>query len=164
LKALVKKVDMLIVGGGIANTFLAATGYNVGKSLYEPDFIDEAKSLMTVTQIPIPTDVVCDEEGRILDIGPKTAESFSNYIQQAGTILWNGPLGVFEKPRFANGTRVVAQAIARAPGFSVAGGGDTLAAIEQFGVSEQVSYISTGGGAFLEFVEGKELPGIAALG
>jgi phosphoglycerate kinase len=181
LKSLAEKVDILIVGGGIANTFIAAAGYSIGKSLYEPEFIDEAKKLMTVTSIPIPVDVVVATEfsehavatikfvheigpdDRILDIGPKTAQLFAQEIKKAGTILWNGPVGVFEWSQFAEGTRVLAEAIASSTAFSVAGGGDTLAAIEQFGISDKVSYTSTGGGAFLEFVEGKVLPGIAAL-
>jgi len=186
LESLLTKVDQLIVGGGIANTFLAATGVAVGKSLHEPDMLDTARALLAQakakgTSIPLPTDVVVASEFSpsavaatrsvdavgadelILDIGPATAESLATLLQSAGTILWNGPVGVFEFDQFAGGTRVIAQAIAASSAFSLAGGGDTLAAIEKFGVESGISYISTGGGAFLEFVEGKTLPAVAAL-
>ena len=186
LESLLSKVDQLIVGGGIANTFLAATGVAVGKSLHEPDMLDTARTLLAQakakgTMIPLPTDVVvatqfastavattrpvdevADDE-LILDIGPATARSLATLLQSAGTILWNGPVGVFEFDSFAGGTRVIAEAIASSPAFSLAGGGDTLAAIEKFGVESGISYISTGGGAFLEFAEGKKLPAVAAL-
>ena len=186
LESLLSKVDQLIVGGGIANTFLAATGVAVGKSLHEPDMLDTARTLLAQakakgTMIPLPTDVVVATEFAstavattrpvdevadnelILDIGPATARSLATLLQSAGTILWNGPVGVFEFDSFAGGTRVIAEAIASSPAFSLAGGGDTLAAIEKFGVESGISYISTGGGAFLEFVEGKTLPAVAAL-
>ncbi len=174
------KVDQLIVGGGIANTFLAAAGKGVGKSLCEMDMIETAKRLMEKVSIPLPVDVVVgqslddakgvlksvddvDNADMILDIGPETAASLASIIEGARTIIWNGPVGVFENEAFAAGTRAIAEAIARADAFSIAGGGDTLAAIDKFGVADQVSYISTGGGAFLEFVEGKTLPAVAAL-
>jgi phosphoglycerate kinase len=186
LDSLLDKVDELIVGGGIANTFIAAAGYDVGKSLYEPDLIHDAQRLIQKAHanggsIPIPRDVVVarsfsadaeplvrhvDEVGQdemILDIGPLTAVEYSEIIAGAGTVIWNGPVGVFEFSPFAVGTRAVAEAIERSRALSIAGGGDTLAAIEQFGVREGVTYISTGGGAFLEFVEGKTLPAVAAL-
>jgi phosphoglycerate kinase len=186
LESLLAKVDKLIVGGGIANTFLAATGVPVGKSLYEPELLDVARRLMTQArargaEIPLPTDVVVAKElaatahadvrsihevgpdERILDIGPDSAERLSGMLQSAGTIIWNGPVGVFEFEQFGEGTRAIAQAIARSKAFSLAGGGDTLAAIEKYGVEDGISYISTGGGAFLEFVEGKPLPAVAAL-
>ena len=186
LESLLSKVDQLIVGGGIANTFLAATGVSVGKSLHEPDMLETARSLLAQakakgTAIPLPTDVVVAKEFSptavattravetvaadelILDIGPSTARSLAALLQSAGTILWNGPVGVFEFDSFAGGTQVIAEAIAASPAFSLAGGGDTLAAIEKFGVESGISYISTGGGAFLEFVEGKTLPAVAAL-
>jgi phosphoglycerate kinase len=186
LEALLEKVDKLIVGGGIANTFLAATGVNVGKSLHEADMLDVARKLLQQarakgTEIPLPTDVVVGREfaatahadvrpvkavkpdEMILDIGPDTAEAFSTLLQQAGTIIWNGPVGVFEFDQFGEGTKAIATAIARSKAFSLAGGGDTLAAIEKYGVEEGISYISTGGGAFLEFVEGKRLPAVAIL-
>jgi phosphoglycerate kinase len=186
LESLLAKVDELIVGGGIANTFLAATGVAVGKSLYEPELLDVARRLTTQArargaEIPLPTDVVVAKElaatahadvrsihevgpdERILDIGPDSAERLSGMLQSAGTIIWNGPLGVFEFEQFGEGTRAIAQAIARSKAFSLAGGGDTLAAIEKYGVEDGISYISTGGGAFLEFVEGKTLPAVAAL-
>jgi len=186
LESLLAKVDNLIVGGGIANTFLAATGVAVGKSLYEADLLDVARRLMAQArargaEIPLPTDVVVAKElaatahadvrsihevrpdERILDIGPDTAERLSGMLQSAGTIIWNGPVGVFEFEQFGEGTRAIAQAIARSKAFSLAGGGDTLAAIEKYGVEDGISYISTGGGAFLEFVEGKTLPAVAAL-
>jgi phosphoglycerate kinase len=186
LEALLAKVDRLIVGGGIANTFLAATGVRVGKSLQEAEMLDIARRLMTQasrrgTEIPLPTDVVVAKElaatahadirsvrdvhadEMILDIGPDTAESLGASLQSAGTIIWNGPLGVFEYDQFGEGTRAIAAAVARSKAFSLAGGGDTLAAIEKYGVEEGISYISTGGGAFLEFVEGKKLPAVAIL-
>ena len=186
LESLLAKVDNLIVGGGIANTFLAATGVSVGKSLYEADLIEVARRLMGQarargTEIPLPTDVVVAKEfaatahadvrsihdvgsdEMILDIGPDTADRFSEMLQGAGTILWNGPVGVFEFEQFGEGTKAIARAIARSKAFSLAGGGDTLAAIEKYGVEDGISYISTGGGAFLEFVEGKALPAVAAL-
>jgi phosphoglycerate kinase len=186
LEALLARVDKLIVGGGIANTFLAATGVAVGKSLYEADLLDVARRLMEQArargaEIPMPTDVVVAKElaatahadvrtihevrpeERILDIGPDTADRLSGMLQSAGTIIWNGPVGVFEFEQFGEGTRAIAQAIARSKAFSLAGGGDTLAAIEKYGVEDGISYISTGGGAFLEFVEGKTLPAVAAL-
>jgi phosphoglycerate kinase len=186
LESLLSKVDQLIVGGGIANTFLAATGVAVGKSLHEPAMLDTARALLAQakakgTAIPLPTDVVVAKEFSatavattrtvdaveadelILDIGPSTARSLATLLQSAGTILWNGPVGVFEFDSFAGGTRVIAEAIAASSAFSLAGGGDTLAAIEKFGVESGISYISTGGGAFLEFVEGKTLPAVAAL-
>jgi len=186
LESLLAKVDKLIVGGGIANTFLAATGVAVGQSLYEPELLDVARRLITQArdrgaEIPLPTDVVVAKElaatahadvrpihevrpdERILDIGPDTAERLSGMLQSAGTIIWNGPVGVFEFEQFGEGTRAIAQAIARSKAFSLAGGGDTLAAIEKYKVEDGISYISTGGGAFLEFVEGKKLPAVAAL-
>ena len=186
LESLLNKVDQLIVGGGIANTFLLAAGYPIGKSLAEPDMVDIAKRLMTVckekgVEIPLPTDVVVAREfstkaeadvklvaqvaadDLILDIGPDTAERLSKIIDEAGTIVWNGPVGVFEIDQFGEGTRALAGAIARSKAFSLAGGGDTLAAIEKYGVEEDISYISTGGGAFLEFVEGKPLPAVVML-
>jgi phosphoglycerate kinase len=186
LESLLAKVDKLIVGGGIANTFLAATGVAVGQSLYEPDLLDVARRLMEQArargaEIPLPTDVVVAKElaatahadvrsihdvradERILDIGPDTADRLSDMLQSAGTIIWNGPVGVFEFDQFGEGTRAIAQAIARSKAFSLAGGGDTLAAIEKYAVEDGISYISTGGGAFLEFVEGKKLPAVAAL-
>jgi phosphoglycerate kinase len=181
LETLSDKVDQLIVGGGIANTFLKAAGYPVGKSLCEEDLVDTAKALLEKVSIPLPIDVVTAKEfssdapatvklvnevaddDMILDIGPQSAAALAEQLQSAGTILWNGPVGVFEFEAFANGTRVISEAIARSPGFSLAGGGDTLAAIDQFGISADVSYISTGGGAFLEYVEGKVLPAVAML-
>jgi len=186
LESLLARVDQLIVGGGIANTFLAAAGFQVGKSLHEPDMVDIARRLMQQSrdrgvEIPIPTDVVVARElaasaeadvkdvaavsadDMILDIGPDTAERFARIIESAGTVVWNGPVGVFEFEQFGEGTRTLANAIARSGAFSLAGGGDTLAAIEKYGVEEAMSYISTGGGAFLEFVEGKTLPAVAVL-
>ncbi|MWN90239.1 phosphoglycerate kinase [Gilliamella sp. Pra-s65] len=181
LDSLSKIADQIIVGGGIANTFIAAEGYNVGKSLYEADLIPEAKKLMANCEIPVPTDVrvatefsetavateksVQDvkENEQILDLGDKSAEVLANIIKNAKTILWNGPVGVFEFPNFRRGTEIVAKAIADSEGFSIAGGGDTLAAIDLFGIEDKISYISTGGGAFLEFVEGKKLPAVAML-
>ncbi len=181
LDSLSKIADQIIVGGGIANTFIAAEGYNVGKSLYEADLIPEAKKLMANCEIPVPTDVrvatefsetatateksVKDvkENEQILDLGDKSAEVLAEIIKNAKTILWNGPVGVFEFPNFRRGTEIVAKAIADSQGFSIAGGGDTLAAIDLFGIEDKISYISTGGGAFLEFVEGKKLPAVAML-
>jgi phosphoglycerate kinase len=186
LENLLGRVDKLIVGGGIANTFLAATGLAIGKSLHEADMVDTARGLLerskaTGVEIPLPTDVVvatefaasaeADVKGvaqvepaeMILDIGPDTAERFAAALNGAGTIVWNGPVGVFEFDQFGEGTRVIAQAIARSPAFSIAGGGDTIAAIEKYGVAEDISYISTAGGAFLEFLEGKKLPAVEML-
>ena len=183
---LVGKVDQLIVGGGIANTFIAAQGLPVGKSLCEHELVDTAKNIMAEAakrgaQIPIPEDVVVADrfaadatpvvkavaevgaEDLILDIGPKTAARYAELIRQAGTVLWNGPVGVFEFDAFGNGTKVLAQAIADSQAFSIAGGGDTLAAVDKYGIADGVGYISTGGGAFLEFCEGKVLPAVAAL-
>jgi phosphoglycerate kinase len=186
LESLLGKVDQLIVGGGITNTFLAALGFKVGKSLYEPAMLDICKRLLEQSakrgiDIPMPTDVVVAKEfsakaeadvknvdavsaeEMILDIGPDSAEALSRLIASAGTILWNGPVGVFEFDQFGEGTRAVAMAIARSKAFSLAGGGDTLAAIEKYGIEDSISYISTGGGAFLEFVEGKKLPAVDIL-
>ncbi|HHT7417032.1 TPA: phosphoglycerate kinase [Raoultella ornithinolytica] len=181
LDSLSKIADQLIVGGGIANTFVAAQGHNVGKSLYEADLVDEAKLLLTTCDIPVPTDVrvatefsetatatlksvndIKDDE-QILDLGDVSAQKLADILKNAKTILWNGPVGVFEFPNFRKGTEIVANAIADSEGFSIAGGGDTLAAIDLFGISDKISYISTGGGAFLEFVEGKVLPAVAML-
>jgi phosphoglycerate kinase len=181
LESLSDKVDQLIVGGGIANTFLAAAGHPVGKSLYEANLVDNAKALMSKTNIPIPTDVVTatefsetaaattkdasavTDDDMIMDVGPDSAAALAEILATAGTIIWNGPLGVFEFDQFGGGTEVLSLAIAKADGFSIAGGGDTLAAVDKFDISDQVSYISTGGGAFLEFVEGKQLPAVAIL-
>ena len=181
LERLAELCDQLLVGGGIANTFLAAAGYPVGKSLYEADLVPMARTLMTKTQIPLPLDVVVaqsfsehatattklaadvGDDDMILDIGPLSQQRLADVISEAGTLLWNGPVGVFEFPAFAAGTAALARAVADSEAFSVAGGGDTLAAIDQFDIADQVSYISTGGGAFLEYVEGKELPAVRAL-
>jgi len=186
LEALLDRVDKLIVGGGIANTFLAATGVKVGKSLYERDMLPIATKLLERAralgaEIPLPVDVVVArelaatahadvrpvgevaEDEMILDIGPDTAEQLCELLKSAGTIIWNGPVGVFEFDQFGEGTKAIADAIARSKAFSLAGGGDTLAAIEKYGVEDGISYISTGGGAFLEFVEGKTLPAVAVL-
>ncbi len=181
LTSLADVCDQLIVGGGIANTFLAAADYNVGKSLHEADLLDTAKAIAAKVSVPLPVDVVVAKEfaetaeatvkavadvaddDMILDIGPKTAAMFGEMLKASQTILWNGPVGVFEFDQFGNGTKVLAQAIAQSPAFSIAGGGDTLAAIDKYGVAEQISYISTGGGAFLEFVEGKVLPAVEVL-
>lgn len=181
LNALSEKCDQLIVGGGIANTFIAAAGHNVGKSLHEADLVAQAKTLMTRVDIPLPTDVVVatefsesaaavvkpvdqvQDDEMILDIGPDSAARLAGLLENAGTILWNGPVGVFEINQFGRGTEALSRAIAASNGFSIAGGGDTLAAIDKYGIAEQVSYISTGGGAFLEYVEGKVLPAVKAL-
>ena len=181
LTSLSELCDQLIVGGGIANTFLAAAGFPVGKSLYAADLIDTAKAIAAKVSVPLPVDVVVAkafaadaeatvkavadvaEDDMILDIGPETAQQFAELLKSSKTILWNGPVGVFEFDQFANGTQVLAQAIAESDAFSIAGGGDTLAAIDKYNVADQISYISTGGGAFLEFVEGKILPAVAIL-
>ena len=186
LEQLSGKVDRLIVGGGIANTFIAAAGYNVGKSLYEPDLVAAARRLGDQAkgrgaEIPVPVDVVCGKEfsqsaaaetkdvaavaddDMIFDIGPATTAQFEEMLKGGGTIVWNGPVGVFEFDQFGEGTRRLALAIAGSPAFSIAGGGDTLAAITKYGIADKISYISTGGGAFLEFLQGKELPAVAIL-
>jgi phosphoglycerate kinase len=186
LETLADKVDQLIVGGGIGNTFLLAKSHNIGKSLSEPNLIAEAKHIMQKIEahggsVPLPTDVVTAEKfsetaedtlkdisevtknDMILDIGPKSAQVLSDIIAKAGTVVWNGPVGVFEFDQFSDGTRTLAQAIGASDAFSIAGGGDTLAAITKFGVTNQIDYISTGGGAFLEFLEGKELPAVSIL-
>ncbi|KJG09109.1 phosphoglycerate kinase [Photobacterium kishitanii] len=181
LESLSKIADQIVVGGGIANTFIAAEGNDVGKSLYEADLIPTAKALMAHTDIPVATDVVCAKEfsdsaeatikaatdiaadDMVLDLGPDSAQALADIIMNAKTILWNGPVGVFEIEQFGKGTEVVANAIAASAGFSVAGGGDTLAAIDKYGIKDKVSYISTGGGAFLEFVEGNKLPAVEML-
>lgn len=181
LERLAEVADEIIVGGGIANTFIAAAGHSVGQSLYESDLIPTAKALLEKVQIPIPVDVVCAkrfaedaeavlkpiqdvaDDDMILDIGPESAKAIAERLHKAGTIIWNGPVGVFEFEAFSQGTKVLSEAIATSTAFSIAGGGDTLAAIDQFGIRDQVSYISTGGGAFLEFVEGKALPAVEAL-
>ena len=186
LESLATVVDQLIPGGGIANTFIAAAGYDVGKSLIEVDLIPQAKRLMQLTEakgsgIPVPTDVVVSSElspsasaqvksvsairdnDMILDIGPETAERFAAMMSTAGTVLWNGPVGVFEFDQFGEGTRILGQAIAASSAYSIAGGGDTLAAVDKYNIASDVSYISTGGGAFLEFLEGKDLPAVSIL-
>ena len=186
LDSLSKVVDQLVTGGGIANTFIAAAGHPVGKSLFEADLIDEANKLSAAAkanngEIPVPTDVVVGNEfsesavatlkdvsevtgeDMIFDIGPDTANQLAKIIANAGTVVWNGPVGVFEFDQFGNGTRAIADAIANSSAFSIAGGGDTLAAIDKYGIADKVSYISTGGGAFLEFLEGKKLPAVAML-
>ncbi len=186
LDALSKVVDQLIVGGGIANTFIAAAGHKVGRSLYEPDLVAEAKRLAEAArrrggEIPLPIDVVVahelsanaeadvrsvDQVGAdemVLDMGPDTTEMYAGLLKNAATIVWNGPVGVFEFDQFGEGTRVLAHAIAESPAFSIAGGGDTLAALDKYGVADRISYVSTGGGAFLEFLEGKTLPAVAVL-
>lgn len=186
LRALAARVDKLIVGGGIANTFMLAENLPIGKSLAEPTQLDEARAVINIMKargadVPIPTDVVCaksfstdaeatikavqdvSDDDLILDIGPESANELAEILKKAGTIVWNGPVGVFEFPAFAEGTRVVAQAIADSPAFSIAGGGDTLAAISTFDIADDIGYISTGGGAFLEFLEGKSLPAVAIL-
>ncbi|MDQ6951186.1 MAG: phosphoglycerate kinase [Mariprofundales bacterium] len=186
LESLSKVVDQLVVGGGIANTFIAAAGHNVGKSLYEPDLLNTCKTLSAAAkarggEIPVPTDVVCAkafaataeatlkgasevaDDDMIFDIGPDSAAALAEILKKAGTIVWNGPVGVFEFDQFGEGTKAIALAIADSPAFSIAGGGDTLAAVTKYGIGDKVSYISTGGGAFLEFLEGKKLPAVAML-
>jgi phosphoglycerate kinase len=186
LDELCQKVDQLIPGGGIANTFLMAAGYNVGKSLAEPDLVPEAQRLMKNAKavdraIPLPEDVVVGKEfaettparicslldigadDMILDVGPKTIEKYSELLLQAGTVVWNGPLGAFELPQFGTGTRKLGEAVAASSAFSLVGGGDTVAAVESYGLEARMSYLSTGGGAFLEFLEGKTLPAVAVL-
>ncbi|MGA8050954.1 MAG: phosphoglycerate kinase, partial [Burkholderiales bacterium] len=181
LAALAQKVDQLVVGGGIANTFMLAAGMPIGKSLAEPGLVEEAKKIMAATKVPLPVDVVVAKEfsaqapatikpaqavaadEMILDIGPKSAAALAAALKLAGTIVWNGPVGVFEFEQFAKGTETIAQAIAGAKAFSIAGGGDTVAAINKFGIADKIGYISTAGGAFLEFLEGKTLPAVAAL-
>ncbi len=186
LKSLASKVDLLIVGGGIANTFMAASGLPIGKSLAETDLLPEARAIIDLmkgrgAEVPIPSDVVVakafsataaatvksaqdvEADDLILDIGPNTAAHLGAMLKAAGTIVWNGPVGVFEFDQFAHGTETLARAIAASPGYSIAGGGDTLAAIAKFGITDQIDYISTGGGAFLEFLEGRELPAVVAL-
>jgi phosphoglycerate kinase len=186
LESLSKVVDQLIVGGGIANTFIAAAGHRVGKSLYEPDLIDTCKRLSADAEsrggsIPVPVDVVCGKEfseatpaelkpvaevaddDMIFDVGPETSKQFAEILKGAGTIVWNGPVGVFEFDQFGDGTKALSLAIAESDAFSIAGGGDTLAAVSKYAIADRVSYISTGGGAFLEFLEGKTLPAVAVL-
>lgn len=186
LTSLAGKVDQLIVGGGIANTFLKTAGFNIGQSIYEAEKLDEAKEIMAITKqnnaaVPLPSDVICakefdaqatasiknindiEDDDIIMDIGPETITEFTELLQQAGTIIWNGPLGVFEFDRFSTGTEALARSIAISDAFSVAGGGETLSAIAKFGVSNKISYTSTGGGAFLAFLEGKKLPAVAIL-
>ena len=186
LQNLVQKVDQLIVGGGIANTFIAASGHNIGKSLAEPGLMDAARKVVAAASargadVPIPTDVVVakdfkadakatvkpvdqvDDDEMILDIGPDTAQRYADLVSEAGTVLWNGPVGVFEFDAFGHGTETLARAIAASKAFSIAGGGDTLAAVDKYGIADRISYISTGGGAFLEFLEGKTLPAVAML-
>lgn len=186
LENLIGRIDQLIVGGGIANTFIKAAGHGVGKSLCEPDLLDAAERIVAAarargTELPIPTDVVVadrfaadaqatvkpvaevGDDEMILDIGPRTAARYAELVAAAGTVVWNGPVGVFEFDAFGAGTRVLAEAIAASDAFSIAGGGDTLAAIEKYGISDRIGYISTGGGAFLEFLEGRELPAVVAL-
>jgi phosphoglycerate kinase len=180
LEELAKKVDRLIVGGGIANTFLLAAGRPIGKSLAEPQLVEEAKRILSTGKVPLPADVVVGKsledpapetksaeavsgDDMILDIGPKTAQAYAAELAKAGTIVWNGPVGVFEKEPYAHGTKTLARAVADAEGFSIAGGGDTVAAINKYGIADQVDYVSTAGGAFLEFLEGKKLPAVAAL-
>lgn len=186
LSSLLKKVNFLILGGGIANTFLVAQGYSIGRSLYEPELIKEAKKLLDLSkqlkiEIVLPTDVIVATEisamaiatvkklteiksdEMILDVGPESIKRYAEYVHRAETILWNGPLGVFELAPFEQGTRALSNAIANSPAFSIAGGGDTLAAIEKYGIADKISYISTGGGAFLEFIQGKTLPALAVL-
>jgi phosphoglycerate kinase len=183
LRTLAGKVDTLVVGGGISNTFLLAQGFPIGKSLAEPDLVNEAKALLRdfPDKFPLPVDAVCAktfaadaaaeikgidqvaDDDLILDVGPRTLKMLTPLLMSAGTIVWNGPLGVFEFDAFSEGTRALAHTVARSSAFSIAGGGDTLAAIAKFGVSQDISYVSTGGGAFLEFLEGKELPAVAML-
>lgn len=181
LNLLCVRFDKVIVGGGIANTFIAAAGYDVGESLFEVDLLEEAARLMTLADIPLPVDVVVGDEfsahakatvrpvdgvmnlEMIMDVGPETAGTYAGIMKEAGTIIWNGPVGVFEFEKFENGTRALAQAIAASSAFSLAGGGDTLAAIDKYGIADDISYVSTGGGAFLKFLEGKTLPAVAVL-
>lgn len=186
LKSLAEKVDQLVVGGGIANTFLLANGFPIGKSLAEPDLVAQANEIIEImaargAAVPIPVDVICGKafsastnattkavgdvnaDDMIFDVGPKTAQQFADIMQNAGTIVWNGPIGVFEFPQFGHGTETLARAIAESSAFSIAGGGDTLAAISKYGIADKISYISTGGGAFLEFLEGKSLPAVEIL-
>ncbi len=181
LAALAEKVDQLIVGGGIANTFLLASGKKIGKSLAEADLVAEAKKVLAKTQVPLPTDVICAKEfsagaaatlkrieevaddDMILDIGPASAKALADIVGKAGTVVWNGPVGVFEFEQFASGTKTLAAAIAGSGAFSLAGGGDTITAINKFGIAERIGYISTAGGAFLEFLEGKKLPAVEIL-
>ena len=186
LKSLAEKVDQLVVGGGIANTFLLANGFPIGKSLAEPDLVAQANEIIEImaargAAVPIPVDVVCGKafsastdattkavgdvnaDDMIFDVGPKTAQQFADIMKNAGTIVWNGPIGVFEFPQFGHGTETLARAIAESSAFSIAGGGDTLAAISKYGISDKISYISTGGGAFLEFLEGKSLSAVEIL-
>ena len=186
LDALARKVDQLIPGGGIANNFIKASGRDVGKSLYEPDQVEETRRLMDTARaaggsIPVPVDVYCasefsetaaavlkdadkvEPEDMILDVGPKTSALYAEMVKKAGTIVWNGPVGVFEYEQFSRGTKALAKAVAESDAFSIAGGGDTVAALEQFGLADKISYVSTGGGAFLEFLEGKTLPAVAVL-
>ena len=181
LNLLCVRFDKVIVGGGIANTFIAAAGYDVGESLFEVDLLEEAARLMTLADIPLPVDVVVGDEfgahakatvrpvdgvmnlEMIMDVGPETAGTYAGIMKDAGTIIWNGPVGVFEFEKFENGTRALAQAIAASSAFSLAGGGDTLAAIDKYGIADDISYVSTGGGAFLKFLEGKTLPAVAVL-
>ena len=181
LRSLAARVDHLLLGGGLANTFLAAAGFNVGQSMHEPGLLTEARSLAAVVHIPMPEDLVVATAGeanpvprcvaatavadddRIMDLGQLSTQAWAQLLRSAGTVIWNGPVGVFEDPRFAAGTRTLAEAVADCPGYTLAGGGDTVAAAEQFGVSERLSYVSTGGGAFLEYMQGLELPAVAAL-
>jgi len=186
LESLSKVVDQMIVGGGIANTFIAAAGHNVGKSLYEPGLVEQAKKLTAEAQsgggnIPVPSDVVCGkefsenteatlksvtevtDEDMIFDIGPETSKQLAEILKSAGTIVWNGPVGVFEFDQFGEGTKALSMAIAESSAFSIGGGGDTLAAVDKYGIGDRISYLSTGGGAFLEFLEGKKLPAVAIL-
>lgn len=181
LESLSDKVDQLIVGGGIANTFLKAAGFEIGNSLHEPDMVETAKQLLNSGDIPIPTDLVCgknfdattearivaanavQKDDMILDVGPQTAKVFAKILEKAHTIVWNGPVGVFEFEQFSTGTKILAEATANSTAYSIAGGGDTIAAIVKFGVTDRISYISTGGGAFLEFIEGKTLPAVDIL-
>ena len=181
LESLATKVDKLILGGGIANTFLAACGVNVGRSLYEKDFLESARKIMGLTFVPLPSDVVTaksfskeamaeekvlsdiEDDDIVMDVGPETRSHFSDLIREMNTVIWNGPLGVFEFPQFANGTESIALAVAKSGGFSIAGGGETVTAIDHFSVRDKISYISTGGGAFLEYVQGIKLPAVQIL-
>ena len=181
LESLATKVDKLILGGGIANTFLAACGVNVGRSLYEKDFLESARKIMGLTFVPLPSDVVTaksfskeaiaeekvlsdiEDDDIVMDVGPETRSHFSDLIREMNTVIWNGPLGVFEFPQFAKGTESIASAVAESGGFSIAGGGETVTAIDHFSVRDKISYISTGGGAFLEYVQGIKLPAVQVL-